>query len=77
MVCRLETRKMQVAPRVKITIPWMELVVAVNSVRLARKVKENSPCRNKVFYRLVCSVGDAKNRVWQVHRVCGSSGYWS
>jgi hypothetical protein len=29
-----------VAPKVKITIPRMELVAAVNSVRLAKKVKE-------------------------------------
>jgi hypothetical protein len=31
--------KTQVAPKVKITIPRMELVATVNSVRLARKVK--------------------------------------
>jgi hypothetical protein len=37
--CRLVTGKMQVAPKVKITIPRMELVAAVNLVRLARKVK--------------------------------------
>jgi hypothetical protein len=30
----------QVAPKVKITIPRMELVAAVNSVRLVRKVRE-------------------------------------
>jgi hypothetical protein len=35
--CCLVTGKTQVAPRVKITIPRMELVAAVNSVRLARK----------------------------------------
>jgi hypothetical protein len=34
------TGKTQVAPKVKITIPRMELLAAVNSVRLARKVKE-------------------------------------
>jgi hypothetical protein len=34
------TGKTQVAPKVKITIPRMELVAAVNSVRLAKKVKE-------------------------------------
>ncbi len=33
--------KTQVAPKVKITIPRMELVVAVNSMRLAKKVKES------------------------------------
>ncbi len=38
--CRQVTGKTQVAPKVKITIPRMELLVAVNSVRLARKVKE-------------------------------------
>ncbi len=38
--CYLVTRKTQVAPKVKITIPRMELVAAVNSVRLARKVRE-------------------------------------
>jgi hypothetical protein len=36
----LVTEKTQVAPRVKITIPRMELVAAVNSVRLARKARE-------------------------------------
>jgi hypothetical protein len=34
------TGKTQVTPKVKITITRMELVVAVNSVRLARKVRE-------------------------------------
>jgi hypothetical protein len=38
--CFLITEKTQVAPKVKITIPRMELVAAVNSVRLARKVRE-------------------------------------
>jgi hypothetical protein len=38
--CVLVTGKTQVAPKVKITIPRMELVAAVNSVRLARKVRE-------------------------------------
>jgi hypothetical protein len=38
--CFLVTGKTQVAPKVKITIPRMELVAAVNSVRLARKVRE-------------------------------------
>ncbi len=38
--CRLVTGNTQVAPEVKITIPRMELVAVVNSVRLARKVKE-------------------------------------
>jgi hypothetical protein len=38
--CRLITGKTQVAPRVKITIPRMELVAAVNSVRLAKKTWE-------------------------------------
>jgi hypothetical protein len=38
--CRLVMGKTQVAPKVKITIPWMELVAAVNSVRLAKKVRE-------------------------------------
>jgi hypothetical protein len=38
--CFLDTGKTQVAPNVKITIPRMELVAAVNSVRLARKVRE-------------------------------------
>jgi hypothetical protein len=33
------TGKTQVAPKVKITIPRIELVAAVNSVRLAKKVK--------------------------------------
>ncbi len=33
------TGKTQVAPKVKITIPRMELVAAVNSIRLARKVR--------------------------------------
>jgi hypothetical protein len=35
----LVTGKTQVAPKVEITIPRMELMAAVNSVRLARKVK--------------------------------------
>jgi hypothetical protein len=38
--CYLVTGKTQVAPKVKITIPRMELVAAVNSVRLARKARE-------------------------------------
>ncbi len=38
--CVLVTGKTQVAPKVKITIPRMELVAAVNSVRLARKVRK-------------------------------------
>ncbi len=38
--CCLVTGKTQVAPRVKITILRMELVVAVNLVRLARKARE-------------------------------------
>ncbi len=38
--CVLVTGKTQVAPKVKITIPRMELVAAVNSVKLARKVRE-------------------------------------
>jgi hypothetical protein len=37
--CRWVTGKTQVAPKIKITIPRMKLVAAVNSVRLARKVK--------------------------------------
>ncbi len=36
---KLVTGKTQVAPKVKITIPRMEFVAAVNSVRLASKVK--------------------------------------
>jgi hypothetical protein len=39
-LCFLVTGKTQVAPKVKIIIPRMELVAAVNSVRLARKVRE-------------------------------------
>jgi hypothetical protein len=38
--CQLVTGKTQVAPQVKITILRMELVAAVNSFRLARKVRE-------------------------------------
>ncbi len=38
--CRLVTGKTQVALKVKITIPRMELVAAVNSVRLAKKTRE-------------------------------------
>jgi hypothetical protein len=38
--CFLVTGKTQVAPKIKITIPRMELAAAVNSVRLARKVRE-------------------------------------
>ncbi len=38
--CRLITGKNQVAPKVKITIPRMELVAAVNSVRLKKKTRE-------------------------------------
>jgi hypothetical protein len=38
--CRLVTGKTQVAPKVKITIPRMELVVAVNLVRWAKKTRE-------------------------------------
>ncbi len=37
--CRLVMGKTQVAPKVKKTNPRMELVDAINSVRLARKVK--------------------------------------
>jgi hypothetical protein len=40
VMCRLVTGKTQVTPKVKITIPSMELMAAVNSVRLARKVRE-------------------------------------
>jgi hypothetical protein len=36
----LITGKTQVAPKLKITIPRMELVAAVNSVRLAKKTRE-------------------------------------
>ncbi len=45
----LVTGKTQVAPKVKITIPRMELVAAVNSVRLARKVREalKFPCQGQ------------------------------
>jgi hypothetical protein len=39
--CRLITGKTQVAPKVKITIPRMELVAAMNSVRLAKKTRES------------------------------------
>jgi hypothetical protein len=38
--CRLIMGKTQVAPQVKITIPRMELMAAVNSVRLAKKTRE-------------------------------------
>ncbi len=38
--CRLVMGKTQVAPKVKITIPRMELVAAINSVRFAKKVRE-------------------------------------
>ncbi len=38
--CRLVTGKTQVAPKVKINIPRMELVAAENSVRLAKKTRE-------------------------------------
>ncbi len=38
--CRLVTGKTQVTPKMKITIPRMELMVVISSVRLARKVKE-------------------------------------
>jgi hypothetical protein len=41
VVCRLVIGKTLVAPKVKITIPRMELVTAVNSVRLAKKVEES------------------------------------
>ncbi len=40
VVCCLVTGKTQVTPKVKITIPGMELMAAVNSMRLARKVRE-------------------------------------
>jgi hypothetical protein len=39
--CCLVTGKTQVAPRVKITIPRMELVAAVNSIRLAKKTRRH------------------------------------
>ncbi len=38
--CRSVTGKTKVSLEVKITIPWMELVAAINSVRLAHKVKK-------------------------------------
>ncbi len=41
MVCRLISAKKKVVCRVKITIPKMKLVAAINSVRLAKKVKES------------------------------------
>jgi hypothetical protein len=41
VVCQIVTEKTQVAPRVKIVIPRMELVAAVNSVRLVKKVKDS------------------------------------
>jgi hypothetical protein len=51
--CRLVTGKTpQVVPKVKITIPRMELVAAVNSVRLAKKTKEalRTPLVGKRFF---------------------------
>ncbi len=38
--CRLGTVKTQMAPREKITIPRIELVVAVNAVGLVKRIKE-------------------------------------
>jgi hypothetical protein len=39
--CRLVTGKTQVAPRVKIIAPRIELVAAVNTVQLVRRVRES------------------------------------
>ncbi len=39
--CRLVTGKTQITPKMKITIPRMELVAAVNSVRSTQKFEES------------------------------------
>jgi hypothetical protein len=39
--CRLGTGKTQVAPQVKITIPRMELVAALHSLRFTQRVRES------------------------------------
>jgi hypothetical protein len=74
--CRLVTGKTQVAPKVKITIPRMELVVAVNSVRLAKKTREalKIPLAGTRFFRLFSSPRYAQDGVRQVQRVCGGPG---
>jgi hypothetical protein len=75
--CVLVTGKTQVAPKVKITIPRMELVAAVNSVRLARKVREalKFPLAGTRYFTDSSAVlGDAKDRVREVPRVRGGEG---
>jgi hypothetical protein len=72
--CVLVTGKTQVAPKVKRTIPRMELVAAVNSVRLEESQggTEVPSGRDEVLQRLVGCAGHAEDRVRKVPRVRGS-----
>jgi hypothetical protein len=75
--CRLVTGKTQVAPKVKITIPRMELVAAVNSVRLAKKTRValKIPLMGiGVLHGFVGCPRHAQNRVWQIQRVRRGTG---
>jgi hypothetical protein len=59
-------RKTKVTPKVKITIPRMEQVAAVNSVRLAKKVREALRIPSKVLHGLISSPGHAQDGIRQV-----------
>jgi hypothetical protein len=51
----------------------MELVAAVNSVRLAKKVKEALKiplAGTKILYGFVGGPGHAQDGIRQVHRIC-------
>ncbi len=68
--CRLVTGKTQVAPKVKITIPRIELVAAVNPVRLARKVKggaEDPPSRELILHGLISNLKDAEGGIRKIY----------
>jgi hypothetical protein len=66
-------RETQVALKVKVTIPRRELVAAVNSVRLAKKVKESlriSLTGLRYFTGPSAVLGMLK-MIWEIQRVCG------
>jgi hypothetical protein len=59
----------------KIAIPRMEFVAAVNSVRLAKKVRESLKiplAGTRYFTDSPRSSGHAESRIWQVHEI-----HWS
>jgi hypothetical protein len=54
--CKLVTKKTRVAPEVKMTIPWLELLAAFSAVMLAKRVIDIywSCCRGVQHIQLVC-----------------------